>query len=257
MSDGASVGPHKVVEHFSNVASGYASFRPRYPDALFAALASLAPDTSVAWDCGAGSGQASVALAGYFERVIATDASASQLAQATPHERVSYQTAPAEASGLDDASVSLVTVAQALHWFNVEAFHREVRRVVRTNGIVAEWTYALLDSPSHPEVAAVVNALDARVRTYWPAERAHVDAHYETLPFPFERVSVPPMAMTAEWTRDQLMGYLATWSAVPRARAATGVDPLIEVASQLDRAWSDGSRATISWPLTVRVGRVG
>jgi SAM-dependent methyltransferase len=243
-------------DHFSGIAADYASYRPHYPAALFATLAALAPDTDRAWDCGAGSGQASLGLAAHFAEVIATDASASQLARATPHDRVSYRTAPAEASGLPNASVSLVTVAQALHWFDVPAFHDEVRRVLRPRGVIAEWTYALLEVPARPAVSHVVNALDARLRSWWPPERVHVDERYARLAFPFETLTMAPFAMTAEWTLPQCLGYLATWSAVTRACEATGDDPLRAVSEDLHQHWGDAPTLTVQWPLTVRVGRV-
>lgn len=243
-------------DHFSGGAAQYAAARPRYPDSLFAALAQWAPDTEVVWDCGAGSGQASVALASHFTRVIATDASAAQIAQAEPHARVEYRTALAEASGLAASSISLVTVAQALHWFDVDAFHAEVKRVLKPQGVIAEWTYALMDVPTHPAIARVVNALDSDMQSWWPPQRRHVDAHYTTLPFPFAPIEVGSFAMSVEWTLPQLLNYLATWSAVTRARAQSGVDPLESVAAALRESWGDETAVTITWPLTVRAGRV-
>ena len=62
-------------DHFSGVSQDYAQFRPRYPAALFDFLASVAPERNLAWECACGSGQATIDLAGRFQRVIATDAS--------------------------------------------------------------------------------------------------------------------------------------------------------------------------------------
>lgn len=247
-------------DHFSTVSSQYAAARPTYPDALFAALASLAPNRALAWDVGCGSGQASVALAAHMERVHATDVSAAQIAAAAPHERVTYAAAPAHSSGLPDGSVSLVTVAQALHWFDVDAFHAEVRRVLAPGGVVAEWCYGLIDTP--PAVAKIVNGLDARMQSWWPPERRHVDAAYASLPFPFAALPFPfaalPLegfAMTVTWSVSQLMAYLGTWSAVTRCRAAGGGDPLDGMEAALVAAYDGAETAEIAWPLTVRVGR--
>lgn len=252
---------NEFVDHFARVAPSYASFRPRYPQALFDTLARLSPDNLRAWDCGCGSGQASVPLASVFEQVWATDASATQLAHAEPHARVTYVTTPAEHSQLDDASVSLVTVAQALHWFNVDAFHREVRRVLVPHGVIAEWSYALVDAPHAPTVAALVNGLDATLKSWWPPERRHVDEHYASLPFPFAPLApgeqiADEIAMEAEWTAEQLLGYLRSWSAVSRYRVAFGVDPVDEVARALAAAWGPADRVLMRWPVTLRVGRV-
>ncbi|MEQ1689809.1 MAG: class I SAM-dependent methyltransferase [Gemmatimonas sp.] len=243
-------------DHFSDVAQGYAAFRPRYPDALFAALASLAPARDVVWDCGCGTGQASVALGAHFGQVHATDASAQQIALAEPHERVTYRVAPSHASGLTNGSAALVTVAQALHWFDVDAFHAEARRVLVSGGVIAEWCYTLLDVPSAPLVADVVNAMDARMRMWWPPQRRHVDSGYDDLAFPFERLDIGAFAMEAEWSARQLAGYVATWSAVSRYRAAHGVDPTVEFTRRVTSVWGDVERHTIRWPMVLRVGRV-
>src|SRR5690349_20694808 len=150
----------RFADHFSGVSSAYAAYRPSYPEALFDALVDIAPSCTLAWDCGTGTGQAAIALAHRFAAVVATDASAGQIEKTTPHPRVTYRVAPAQESGLDDASVGLITVAQALHWFDVDTFHSEAKRVLVPHGVIAEWSYALLDVPSAPAVASLVNALD-------------------------------------------------------------------------------------------------
>jgi SAM-dependent methyltransferase len=241
-------------DHFSGHARAYARARPGYPRALFAGLAALAPGRTRAWDAGTGSGQAAVALAAHFDAVVATDASAPQIASAARHRRVAYAVAAAEASGLADASCDLVTVAQALHWFDVPRFWTEVRRVLRPGGIVAVWTYARLHAT--PAVEAVVDALEDEVRPWWPPERALVDDGYATLPFPFEVVPLDAPPMRVRWTRDALLDYLRTWSAVRRHAAAHGRDAVDDVAAPLAAAWGPAARRTIRWPLSLRVGRV-
>ncbi len=247
----------KFPDHFSAVASGYAHFRPHYPDALFDALATLVPRTATVWDCAAGSGQASTALARRFAHVVATDASAEQIASATPHPNVDYRVALAEESGLPAASVGLVTVAQALHWFDLPRFYAEVRRVLKPDGVVAVWCYGVNEVEG-----ASVNALvqDFYARTldpYWPPSRRLVEAGYRTLPFPFEEIAVPPLRMEVTWTLAQLLGYFSTWSATNRFIAATGRNPLAPLSAALERVWGDPQRTrTVSWPLYLRAGRV-
>jgi ubiquinone/menaquinone biosynthesis C-methylase UbiE len=251
--DDARVSPRRG-DHFGSVARGYAAFRPTYPGDLFAWLAAQSPSRALAWDAGCGSGQASVALADHFDRVHATDLNAQQIAAAMVHPRVHYATAPAHESGLADGSVALVTVAQALHWFDVDAFHAEVRRVLMPGGVVAEWTYALVFTPTRPRIGALVNDLDRLVHAWWPPERRHIDDHYAMLPFPFGSLDAPWFRMSTEWSREQLLGYLGTWSAVTRCRAITGEDPLVPFTEALNAAWGEEETIPMEWPLTLRVG---
>lgn len=246
----------KFSDHFSAVATGYATFRPSYPSALFAALAGAAPSRALAWDCGCGTGQASVALGSCFEQVVATDASAAQIAYATPHARVTYGVAPAEQSDLADESVALITVAQALHWFDVDAFHTEASRVLMPNGVIAEWSYALLEFPSVPRLTQLMSDFDRTMGEWWPKERALVDRHYRDLAFPFAAIDIGTFAMNATWSVEQLLGYVGTWSAVSRCRVSTGHDPLIALTAALRETWGAQTTQQLVWPLTLRVGRL-
>jgi len=242
---------------FSSVAKQYASFRPGYPPELFAWLAQQAMAREAVWDCGCGSGQASVPLAGYFARVFATDVSAEQVAQARPHPQVSYSVAAAERSGLPDDSMDLVTVAQALHWFDFEAFYAEVRRVARTGATLAAWTY--------PRPQFVDASLDRCfedfyrdvVGPYWPAERRHVDAHYATLPFPFEKLAHPGFELSFDWDLPQLLGYVSSWSATVRYRQQLGRDPVPLLGESLAPLWPAGrAAARLRMPIVLLAGRI-
>jgi ubiquinone/menaquinone biosynthesis C-methylase UbiE len=249
--------PKQFSDHFGSVSSSYSKFRPTYPAALFDWLASIVPAHHVVWDCACGSGQASLDLAERFERVIATDASAGQVESAPPHPRVEYRVAPAEKSGLPAASVDCVTVAQALHWFDIDAFFVEVRRVVKRGGVLAAWTYGVPRLEDPRADALVQTFYSVTVGPYWPPERAIVEAGYDKLPFPFEEVAPPAFAMTGEWPMAQLLGYFASWSATARYVAAHGKNPVRDFAEEFAPAWGDPERAaTITWPLTCRVGRV-
>jgi SAM-dependent methyltransferase len=241
-------------DHFSTQAGTYARARPGYPAALFDWLAAQAPARRLAWDAGCGNGQAAQALAEYFERVVATDPSAAQLEHAPPHPRIDYREEPAETPSLPAGRVDLITVAQALHWFDLERFHEAANRVLAPGGVIAEWSYALCEVD--PGVDRVFMRLyDGVLGAYWPAERRHVETGYADLPFPFRRLEAPTFAMVCRWTLPQYLDYLRSWSASARYRAAHGEDPVSLLAGALAAAWGDPRAAReVRWPLALRVG---
>lgn len=243
-------------DHFSGTAAEYARFRPRYPDALFAHLATLPPQRTSAWDCATGSGQAAVALARHFRRVVATDASAEQVAHAEPHPGVEYRTAPAERSGLPDASVDLVTVAQALHWFDRPAFYAEAARVLRPGGILAVWCYGAMEVPSPALQRTLDRFYGETVRPHWPPERELIEEGYRSIRLPFPELPPPAFRIEARFTLDALIGYVGTWSATQRYRESTGRDPLPGLREALARDWPEPAEPRIvRWPLALRIGR--
>lgn len=244
------------ADHFSGVSAAYAAFRPRYPDALFDFLAREAPARDTAWDAGTGSGQAAVALARHFDHVIATDASSSQIDHATPHARVTYRVAPAETSGLDDQSVDLVTVAQAVHWFDRERFWNEARRVSRPRGIVAVWTYVLFEIA--PDIDAIVRRFySGIVGPFWPPERRLTEQRYQGIEFPFAEFAAPSFVIEQPMTLDDIAGYIRTWSATRAFVRYHRQDPVDGLVSELTRAWHDPQQSRVArWPVAMRIGRV-
>jgi SAM-dependent methyltransferase len=194
-------------------------------------------------------------LVQHFERVVATDASAAQLANTISHERIEYHVEPAEAVSLDDGSVDLVTVAIAVHWFDFDRFYREVRRVLRADGILAVWTYHL--PAVDPRVDPLLMTYYREVLwDYWPERIRYVDERYQTLPFPFDEIHAPAFEIEATWTLGQLVGFLDSWSAARKYEAKHGYPPLKEVWEQLADAWGEpDQRRVIRWPLFLRVGR--
>lgn len=244
-------------DHFAQVASHYANHRPTYPLELFAWLADQAPDRRLAWDCATGSGQAAVALADYFSEVLASDASSAQIEAASPRAGVTYRVAAADRSGLPDGCVDLVTVAQALHWFELEPFYAEVRRVLQPGGLLAVWTYGVfrVEGSAADQVQALLDRFYYdTVGPYWPPERRHVENGYADLAFPFEELQVPVLNMTVDWSLDDLAGYLRSWSATSRYLEQQGRDPVAGLTAELAPLWGAAPRAVV-WPLSLKVGR--
>ena len=243
-------------DHFSGHATEYARYRPNYPPALFQWLAAISPANKLAWDCACGNGQAAVALAQYFDRVVATDASDKQIQNSIPHDGIDYRVATAEQSGLDANSVDLIVVAQALHWFDLDAFYREALRVLKSKGVLAVWSYGL--AKVRPDIDTIIHHLyEDLVGPYWPMERRLVESGYAGIAFPLKEIDAEHFAMEAEWSFDELTGYLRTWSAVKRYTAEKHSDPVSQIEPALAEAWgSKQARLAIQWPLNLRVGVV-
>ena len=240
-------------DHFSAQSAGYAQHRPSYPAELFTYLASLV-GRQLAWDCATGNGQAARALAEHFEQVIATDASEAQIGAAVPHPGVSYRVATAENSGLQDDSANLVTVGQALHWFDTERFFAEASRVLVARGVLAAWCYELCSVS--PRCDAVVERLYTDiVAPFWPPERHLIEQRYAGIAIPGTELSTPDFEMTAQWTADDMLGYLRTWSACQRYLRERGDDPVELIEDELHGAWGKAPR-TVRWPLTLKVARL-
>jgi SAM-dependent methyltransferase len=243
---------------FGAVAADYARYRLTYPPTFVERFASRCPARRQVWDAGCGSGQASHALAEHFTEVIATDASAEQLAAAHPHPRIHYRQAPAEASGLAAQSVDAVLVAAAVHWFAGEAFNAEVRRVLRPGGVMAWIGYLPVRMPTALLQAWFERFYASDLARWWPPQRRWVDAGYAGLSFPGEEWPFPAdLLIERQWDLPTFVGHLGTWSAVQRAREQ-GEDPLAASVAELATLWpADGAEALpLRWPFMGRWGVV-
>ncbi|HEX2533292.1 MAG TPA: class I SAM-dependent methyltransferase [Chitinophagaceae bacterium] len=238
---------------FSRQAGDYAQYRPGYPEELFPFLASLVPSRERAWDCGTGNGQFAAGLAPFFRQVRATDISASQLSHAPSLDNISYSCQPAEQTDFPGAHFDLVTVAQAIHWFDFGRFYAEVRRVARPSAVLAVAGYnrvRVTDS-----VDRVVDRFYTEtVGPYWDKERRYIDEGYQTIPFPFAELSAPVFSNTYQWTLHHLAGYLNTWSAVQHFTGAQGFNPVQSLLPALEEAWGPEAERTVTFPLLLRIG---
>jgi ubiquinone/menaquinone biosynthesis C-methylase UbiE len=244
-------------DHFSSLAAVYARHRPTYPRALFEHVVALSPGRELCWDCATGQGQAAHALTEWFERVIATDASEEQLGGAPPHPKIEFRRSLAEESGLADRSVDLITVATALHWFDFDPFYAEVRRVAKPGAVLAAWAYGsafLIDDVLDP---VILRFARETLGAWWPERFEHQWTQYRQLPFPFERLPAPAVSAELSTNLDQLIGFVRTWSAVPRCIEATGRDPTVDLEAELRTLWGERTiERRLSLPIHFAVGRI-
>lgn len=245
--------PRPFQDHFSRVAEGYGRFRPTYPEALYRYLLGHVGSDARVWEVAAGSGQASRGLAEVFPRLLVTDGSWDQLSRAPAD--VSRAVCLADRAPLRDRSVDLVVVAQALHWLDQGAFFEEVSRVARPGGALAVWTYRL------PEIGPTLDPLLRRfahdeMGRWWPSDRRHVEDGYRSIAFPFRERPAPAFDTVATMGVERFLGYVGTWSAVGRARAAAGEDPLETFGPVWRDAWGAEAVRKVQWPITLRMFQV-
>jgi SAM-dependent methyltransferase len=242
------------ADHFSEKSDLYAAARPTYPDALLRFIASESPAQGRAWDCATGSGQAAQGLARHFAAVEATDASAEQIANALPEPRVRYSLQPAEKTDFAAASFDAVCVAQALHWFDLDRFYAEAKRVLKPGGVIAAWGYDRHRVSPEFDAAFEAHVL-APLATYWPAQNAKLWAGYRDEAFPFVALDAPAFAIEMRWILAQLVAYAGTWSASRRYIAEAAPDFLARAARALASPWGDEERRAVTMPLHLRCGR--
>lgn len=243
-------------DHFSHNSGQYRKYRPGYPNELFQYLSSLCEEKQMAWDVGTGNGQAAIKLSTHFESVYATDASASQIANARQAQNIEYAVCPAERCPRPDAAFDLITVAQAVHWFDFEPFYKEVRRVARPGGIVAVWTYGIVRID--PKIDSIIDHFYYDIISpYWPEERRYVEAAYSNLPFPFTPVDCPVFETHLKYTYKDLMDYLHTWSSVKNYMIKHNDDPLGFIKQQMLEAWGPEMQSyTARWQIITKAGVV-
>jgi SAM-dependent methyltransferase len=242
------------IDLFSDSADLYASARPRYPDTLIDFIARSSPSLDVAWDCGTGNGQAAVDLARHFKAVWATDPSQAQIDHAIPCSGVTYSAQPAERVSFADNSVDAITIAQALHWFDLGRFFPEARRVLKTGGFFCAWGYSW--SHVEPAIDAVMQATVLEpIHTYWAAQNALLWDGYRNVQLPFKAVDVPSFSIRMDWTLLQYMAYVHTWSATRRAIQAEGPGFFEAACKQMESVWGGSERVReVRMPLAVIAG---
>ncbi|NTE05530.1 class I SAM-dependent methyltransferase [Agrobacterium tumefaciens] len=243
-----------MKDNFSTQAAEYAIYRPTYPEHLYNFLFKLVAQKDAAWDCATGNGQVASVLAQHFQHVYATDISEKQLSQALPLPNVVYRVESSDQVNVPDQSFDLITVAQAIHWFNFDAFYSEVKRTLKPDGIIAVIGYGLMSIDK--EVDQVIYKLyETILGKYWDSERRYIEEGYKTIPFPFEEITAPHFQIKTTWNFNQMIGYLNTWSSLQHYKKANDRNPLEYVMTELKEAWGDDAEKDVRFPVLLRVGK--
>jgi len=248
--------PRSFKDKFSSQSANYAAYRPGYPENLFRFLTGECRECKLAWDAGTGNGQAAYKLALYFEDVYATDASSTQIFNAVSKPNITYAISNEQAPALRRHSVNLISVAQALHWFDTEVFYAEAERVLKKHGLIACWSYKLFRINSEID-QEIDRFYSDKLGKYWDPERRLVETSYRTLSFPFREIRSPRFEMKAIWNFNSMIGILGSWSAVANFKKREGYDPVLEISERLRNVWGNTDlNKEVCWELSMRVGRV-
>ncbi len=242
-----------MKDNFSTQSDQYAKYRPKYPNDFFDYLGTIIKNKHVAWDCGTGNGQVAIELAKRFTMVYATDISVAQLAQAQQLPNVIYSVQAAEKTNFPNDFFDLITVAQAIHWFDFEKFYGEIKRTAKPNAMLVVMGYGKIEVS--PEIDTIISDFYKNtIGNYWDKERKYIDELYKTIPFPFEEIETPSFSISYNWSLDHFMGYLGTWSAVKHYINDTMQNPLDVIENQLEDLWERDVVKKIKFPLLLRIG---
>lgn len=244
-----------MKDNFSKQSHLYAQYRPHYPEELFSYIVSFVKNKNAAWDCGTGNGQSAAQLAEHFAAVYATDISEKQLQNAAQAANIFYSVQPAEHTSIESNSIGLVTVAQAIHWFDFEKFYAEVKRVATTDGIIAVWCYSLFTIS--PDIDAVIGKFHYNtLENYWDPERKYVDEGYINIPFPFKKINTPLFHIEKQLAIEEIEGYLNTWSAVQKYITEHSENPVAGLIKQVLPLWGGIKKRTVVFPVHLLLGKI-
>lgn len=243
-----------MKDNFSKQSETYAKFRPTYPSGFIDQITSLVSEKNIAWDCGTGNGQVAKILSKQFKQVIATDISSNQLSHAPNIQNIEYRKEPAESTSIESTTVDLITVAQAIHWFNFDAFFEEVNRVLRADGVIAIFGYPLLETRTKIDTI-LSHFYSGTLKDFWDSERRFIEDEYSTIPFPFQQIEFNETYMKYDWTFDQMIGYLRSWSAVQHYITKFQSDPVELIQDELISCWPGTKTIPVSMKIINKIGR--
>jgi ubiquinone/menaquinone biosynthesis C-methylase UbiE len=244
-----------MKDNFSDKSNLYQQFRPTYPTELLDWIYQQVAGFESAWDCGTGNGQIASELATKFKNVFATDISEQQLSNAPLLSNITYSKQPAEQTDFANDSFDLITVGQAIHWFEFEKFYAEVKRTAKPKAILAVMGYGKFTSD--PAIDNIINRLYTEiVGAYWDKERKYIEENYITIPFPFTEIKCPVFSKQYFWALPQLIGYLETWSAVKHYQKEKDQNPVDLIKKELEKVWKTGEVKEVKFPIITRMGRI-
>ncbi|RWW92051.1 class I SAM-dependent methyltransferase [Flavobacterium cerinum] len=243
-----------MKDNFSALAGGYSKYRPYYPPEMIEYIVSFVKEKHEALDVATGNGQVAIELSKHFKKVYATDISQKQLDNATQADNIVYKVESAEHTAFADGQFDLITVAQAIHWFDFEAFYKEVYRILKPDGVFAVLGYGLFST--NPETDKLLRYFYYEtIGPFWDPERKYIDNNYTTIPFPFDEIEVKQFMNEFIWTFDQLIGYLETWSAVQHYTNKVGKNPVNDIKDALKISWEKSDKK-VTFPLLLRIGKI-
>ncbi|MEL0637130.1 methyltransferase domain-containing protein [Marinomonas sp. TI.3.20] len=245
------------MRSFDGRSSGiYSRARPTYPAELYYWLSHQVKSSGVVWDAACGTGQASIDLAAYFDKVEASDISESQIAEATPHRKVHYQVFPSEKTNYPDHYFDAVCIGHALHWFDLDLFWQEVKRVLKPGGLLVCWGYNWLTVGEQEDLVISEHVL-SHLSSYWPVQSRLLWNQYRDIQFPFEPIDVPKFDLYCNWSVSQTMDFIRSWTAAQLLIQDEGDDFLVQANTVLRSVWSDPlHKKQIHLPFFVRAGRM-
>ena len=242
-----------LKDNFSDNPENYARFRPGYPKEVYSYICSHLNHFNRAWDVGTGNGQVAQELVKFFGSVDATDISEEQLKYSFKHPRIKYFVQAAESTNFESGSFDLIICAQAVHWFQFEDFYEQVKRCLKSDGLLVILGYALVRSTN--EVNEVIDHFYTEIiGEFWDKERKYLDDHYASIPFPFYELSNPEFEQHYIWSLEHFLGYLRTWSAVKHYKENKQEDPVNLIEEDLRKAF--GAKNQIRFPILFRAGKL-
>lgn len=194
-------------------------------------------------------------MAAKFNKVVATDISQKQLNNASDLlSNVEYLVGAEKLPGHAKNSFDLITVAQAIHWFDLDKFYKEANRLGKPGSLLAAWGYGLLQI--NPEADRIVKKFYKNiVGPYWDPERKFIEERYTSIPFPFQEIVCPEFFIRVEWTLESLIGYFNTWSSVQKYITTKGRNPVVKIIDQLEAVVGPGA-FNAQFPIFMRLGKI-